>query len=276
MTYYRSANRPQAYVPGPSPASQPYWRHAEGVPYRTQLSPVPARLSEENLARLDRGQARSSIFMSQAYGYNRAFSPFQPTSRYSISTSYPASRSSALYPSSHYSSDSRRTPTPSISPYSSPSAPPSRNHSPFPSPGPPPYISPNSKRYPDDHTPPPPRFSPMHDYPDPRPLVHRSPMYQQATHFNNGNNPYGRTRFPPGNVAGPFPPIQNPQYTPRGAYESDEEDSYSDESDDSEFSSLTGSSLSSSSELELFEEDSYDGDYEDASIYESPGDAATL
>ncbi|PBK66877.1 hypothetical protein ARMSODRAFT_959543 [Armillaria solidipes] len=277
MSYYRGTNCPQTYIPGPSPSSHhdTYWRMAHGS-YPTP-PPIPARLSEENLARLDRGQARSSIFMSQTYSTNRPFPSFQPSSRFSIGPSYPPSRSGTMYSSpSPYSSDSRRTPTPSISPYSSPGAPLSRIHSPFssPPPPPPPYISPNPKRYLDANTPPRPRFRPSHNYPDPRPLVHRSPAYQQPTHFDNGDrNPYyGRTRFPPNNVPGAFSHLQNPRYTPRGEFESDEEDSDSDESGDSEFS--TGSSLTSGSEF--FEEDSYDGDYEDAAIYESPGDAATL
>lgn len=275
MSYYRSANRPQIYPPGPSPSSHTYWRSTDGVPYHTQLSPMPARLSEENLARLDRGQARSSIFRSQTYSTNRAFASFHAPSRYSIGTSYPSSGSGTQYSlSTIYSSDSRRTPTPSIGPYSSPSAPPSRNHSPFPSPPPPQYYSPNSKTYPDANTPPHPGLSPRHNYPEPRPRLHRPPIYQEMSHFNNVDNSYGRTRFPPRNVVGVFPQV-HPQYTPQGPYESDEDDD-SYESDDSEFSSLSGSSLTSSSELEFFEEDSYDGDYEDASVYGSPGDAATL
>ncbi|KAK0190584.1 hypothetical protein F5146DRAFT_559692 [Armillaria mellea] len=279
MSYYRGTNRPQAYIPGPPPPSHhdPRWRMAHGS-YPTP-PPIPARLSEENLARLDRGQTRSSIFMSQTYCTNRPFSSFQPSSRYSIGASYLPSRSGTMYSSpSLYSSDSRRTPTPSISPYSSPAVPLSNIHSPIPPPPPPPppYIPPNSKRYLDANTPPHPRFGPSHNYPDPRPLVHRSPTYQQPTHFDNGNrNPYyGRPRFPPNNVPGAFTHLQNPRYTPCGTYESDEEDDDSDDSGDSEFSSLTGSSLTSGSEF--FEEDSYDGDYEDATIYGSPGDAATL
>lgn len=283
MSYYRGTNHPQAYIPGPLPPGHrdPPWRGMARGAYPAP-PPIPARLSEENLAHLNRGQARSSIFMSQTYSTNRPFPSFQPSSRYSNGASYPSSRSGTMYSSpSLYSSDSRRTPTPSISPYNSPNAPLSSIHSPFPSsppppPPPPPYISPNPKRYLDANTPPRPRFSPSHNYPDPRPLMHRSPTYQQPTHFNNGDcNPYyGRTRFPPSNVPpGAFTHLQNPRYTPRGTYESDEEDSDSDESGDSEFSSLTGSSLTGS---EFFEEDSYDGDYEDGRIYDSPGDAATL
>ncbi|KAK0444427.1 hypothetical protein EV421DRAFT_1801001 [Armillaria borealis] len=278
MSYYRGTNCPQAYIPGPSPANHhdTYWRMAHGS-YPTP-PPIPARLSEENLARLDRWTGKI-IHLYVADLWHQSPVPILPTIIQIFDWPFISPlkiRHLCIHRQVPILQTRDGLQHLQLVPIALPVHQLSRIHSPFPLlllrlPR---TFPPTRKGILDANAPPRPRFSPSHNYPDPRPLVHRSPAYQQPTHFDNGNrNPYyDRTRFPPNNVPGAFSHLQNPRYTPRGEFESDEEDSDSDESGDSEFS--TGSSLTSGSEF--FEEDSYDGDYEDAAIYESPGDAATL